>query len=565
MEALNCCFFWSTRGLDNEEPQPDSKSKAGQPKKMYPYAQAPTATAAASSGYYPIAQTQLYPQRPQSSAQQPEHPRVESTDPSRIGDQLDALYSKQSSKKQKSKSAPPLQPQLLHGAHTNPVHVPYAAPQPYTGGRVRALFIGINYAGKDCELDGCVNDVRTMLSTFERLAFPIAEAVVLVDDPAFPNCGGLPTKHNILFWMRWLVDGMKAGDVAVLHFSGHGSNQPNEDGTEEDGFDETMIPLDYETAGQIVDDEIFATLVRPMPPGTRLTAIVDCCHSGSMLDLPFEFTADRAEGVESSYYSTGSAAAFRRVSDKVGGGGDVVMFSGCSDSQTSADATGFKFATPSQTQHAGHAGGACTNALSEVLTGSSGLSFAQILVKMRANLAKRGFTQVPQLSCTRPIDLSKPFSMFGTLESASTFALPAWQAPPPLPPAQFVNDFSSFAPSMTGGGVVSNLAAQWVVPDYSGSSSAAIAMTSYPGCQQYQQQQQQQQTVAGYTSPYPTATASGGGVMYPIATMSQQQPMMGGAVAGGGYPVAGGMMMQPQFAYPSAGNFDVPSYSAYTG
>ena len=38
-------------------------------------------------------------------------------------------------------------------------------------------------------------------------------------------------------------------------------------------------------AGQIVDDDLCAILVNPLGPGVRLHAIIDACHSGSMLDL----------------------------------------------------------------------------------------------------------------------------------------------------------------------------------------------------------------------------------------------------------------------------------------
>ena len=35
----------------------------------------------------------------------------------------------------------------------------------------------------------------------------------------------------------------------------------------------------------IVDNELNQVLVNPLPPGVRLHAIIDACHSGSMLDL----------------------------------------------------------------------------------------------------------------------------------------------------------------------------------------------------------------------------------------------------------------------------------------
>lgn len=103
----------------------------------------------------------------------------------------------------------------------------------------------------------------------------------------------IPTKHNIRMAMYWLVQGCQAGDSLVFHYSGHGSQQRNYTGDEVDGFDETLCPLDFETQGMIVDDEINATLVRPLPRGAKLHAIIDACHSGTMLDLPYFCRMDR--------------------------------------------------------------------------------------------------------------------------------------------------------------------------------------------------------------------------------------------------------------------------------
>lgn len=87
--------------------------------------------------------------------------------------------------------------------------------------------------------------------------------------------------------MAWLVAGCRAGDSLVFHYSGHGSQQRDNDGDEVDGKDETLCPLDFETNGMIVDDEINDTIVKPIPRGAKLHAIIDACHSGTMLDLPF--------------------------------------------------------------------------------------------------------------------------------------------------------------------------------------------------------------------------------------------------------------------------------------
>ena len=40
------------------------------------------------------------------------------------------------------------------------------------------------------------------------------------------------------------------------------------------------------------DDDVFKTLVGPMKRGVIMTCVYDCCHSGTILDLPFKFVAD---------------------------------------------------------------------------------------------------------------------------------------------------------------------------------------------------------------------------------------------------------------------------------
>lgn len=42
------------------------------------------------------------------------------------------------------------------------------------------------------------------------------------------------------------------GDSLFFHFSGHGSQQYDRNGDEEDGYDETICPTDFRRAGQIV-------------------------------------------------------------------------------------------------------------------------------------------------------------------------------------------------------------------------------------------------------------------------------------------------------------------------
>ena len=67
---------------------------------------------------------------------------------------------------------------------------------------------------------------------------------------------------------------------------------PDKNGDEKDGFDEAMVPVDYASGGVILDDTLLEILVCPLPKGSSMTCFIDSCHSGTMLDLPYEFTAD---------------------------------------------------------------------------------------------------------------------------------------------------------------------------------------------------------------------------------------------------------------------------------
>jgi len=42
----------------------------------------------------------------------------------------------------------------------------------------------------------------------------------------------------------------------------------------EDGYDETLVPLDYTSAGQIRDDDLFLTLIGKMARDVQLTCVM---------------------------------------------------------------------------------------------------------------------------------------------------------------------------------------------------------------------------------------------------------------------------------------------------
>ena len=117
---------------------------------------------------------------------------------------------------------------------------------PAGGGKKKALLIGINYVGQKGELSGCINDVQRIKKYIEGQGFEGGDIQVLTDETS-----AKPTYKNIMNGLLWLADGAVAGDSLFMHYSGHGGRLVDQDGDEADGYDETMVPVDYGRAGQM--------------------------------------------------------------------------------------------------------------------------------------------------------------------------------------------------------------------------------------------------------------------------------------------------------------------------
>lgn len=250
-----------------------------------------------------------------------------------------------------------------------------------TGTR-RALLIGCNYRGSKAELRGCINDVvnlkEMLISTFK---WSESEITTMTDDDE-----GImyPSKENVLEQARRLVEGAQPGDYFWFSYSGHGGQQEDPDGHEEDGMNETLIPLDYQAAGMIPDNELNEILIQSLPAKSKLSIVFDACHSGSGADLSFHLTGQGWKEAINPFH----VAA------------DVVMISGCMDQQTSADA-----------MINGSATGALTNALTTVWGRSQDLPYIDLLKQATAELDKGGYKQRPCLTSSQAFDLKRNFAL----------------------------------------------------------------------------------------------------------------------------------------------------------
>jgi len=294
--------------------------------------------------------------------------------------------------------------------------------------RKKALLIGINYFQSKAELKGCINDVKNVKKFLIDNSFSDSppRMTVLTDD----NKAAMPTRNNIISACMWLVHDNQPGDILFFHYSGHGGQVEDISGDEDDGFDETIMPVDFRTAGQIIDDDLHTLLVKPLKAGVKFVAVFDSCHSGTALDLPFVYLPTGGyqgvgpsksqiasnlldagltflKGDKSGAAKKAGGVIWEGVQAKFGSAekqntnsspSDVVMISGCRDDQTSADAS-----------IGGMATGAMSYAFMTFIHSNPTPSLIELLNGMRDIMAQKKFSQIPQMSTSHEMDPHTPF------------------------------------------------------------------------------------------------------------------------------------------------------------
>jgi len=255
----------------------------------------------------------------------------------------------------------------------------------------KALLIGINYEGSSAALKGCQNDATDMCDLLTRqYGYNPGNIRTLLDRPG----SEFPTRVNIMQSVKWLIEGAQEGDCLFFHFSGHGGQQEDPECHEDDCMNETLIPCDYERAGQIIDDEMFEVMIRHLPWGVKITAVMDCCHSGTGLDLPH--TLETNNWGQSSW---------RCDVNPCHSEGHVCLISGCCDNQCSADIQGMYRRSR----------GALTEAYIETMQHTPRPSYLELLQNIRGHLQRGGYEQFPMLTSSQQDDVNKPYDITGNI------------------------------------------------------------------------------------------------------------------------------------------------------
>jgi hypothetical protein len=254
----------------------------------------------------------------------------------------------------------------------------------------RALLIGINYLEDPRNtLYGCINDVKNIEAKL-RIANPeCKEFRILTDATTEPLLK--PTRQNIIDGINWLVNGLKPNESVFFHYSGHGGLTLDRSGDEKSGFDSCIYPINKGKIEIITDDELRIMLVNKIPTGCKGFAVLDCCHSGSALDLRYLISAPEYGKINISQNTKYPKA-----------NGSVIFLSGCADNQVAADTVDSKN-VPS---------GALTNALLEVWNQyGMNIKFKYLLWDVRDVLKKKGYNQIPQMSCSNNINIGDEFRL----------------------------------------------------------------------------------------------------------------------------------------------------------
>lgn len=210
-----------------------------------------------------------------------------------------------------------------------------------------ALLVGIsNYHALDKasewnNIHG-VNDVSLITPLLKKQGFNVS---VITETKA--------THDNILMQLKQLTKRVSRGAVVYLHFSCHGQPFEDENGDEEDGWDESLVPIDapiaykkdvYEGENHITDDllaEYLDALRFKLGSKGILYVVIDACHAGkASRDLDEEtFTRGTKRGFSKNgkVYRAKSSRSTHFVVPIKEGQAPAVFLEACKSTQVNAE------------------------------------------------------------------------------------------------------------------------------------------------------------------------------------------------------------------------------------
>jgi hypothetical protein len=244
----------------------------------------------------------------------------------------------------------------------------------------RSLHVATNYVGTPYALAGCIQDANDLEDICGSRRY---QTQSLLEGDA--------TRANVLPLLADLVDRTKYGDILIAQFSGHGAQVPNRNGTEIDGYDESICLSGFERDGVTGDDELHAIFTK-RHYGARILFFSDSCFAGGLARGLVDTQGDVRRGRPRFIDGADLSRAVPRVKKRVLTRNPGVLLSGSAESEVSYDAW---FPGPDGKRRAN---GAMTRAAIDTWTADS--TMGQWHKRLRVRLPSETFPQSPRLVAT---------------------------------------------------------------------------------------------------------------------------------------------------------------------
>ncbi len=251
----------------------------------------------------------------------------------------------------------------------------------------RSLHIGINYTDTEYKLRGCINDANNISNLIKSPIYGFNDKDILIISD---NSTIKPTRDKIISLFINLMQNTQSGDVLFFSFSGHGFKI---DLNDENNTDTCLLSSDLK---YITDSELKKIINKYLPKGVNLFALIDACYSGTVFNLKYQYLNSLNNNNNDTYLTENETK------------GQVVMISGSTDIQTSADVLMNIDISGNRIYE-----GAMTWSFIYTLQKTQKPSWYELITNMRSCLidSKKGYTQIPQLSAGNPLNMENIFSL----------------------------------------------------------------------------------------------------------------------------------------------------------
>ena len=235
----------------------------------------------------------------------------------------------------------------------------------------RALLIGVGeYQNPNANLPGIDLDIDIARKLAGQLGYRDSQITVLSNQDV--------TRENILREFNAMAQSVTGNDKVFIYYSGHGTQIPDTDGDEKDGYDEalTLYNLGYgEDQGVLIDDEI-NDLLRSLP-SKNTTLMVDSCCSG---------TAVKSLQLDQKAFPQGTSFIVKSAACPAAGSSRAF---GVAEADTLDNIIYLSAAQDTQASLATNRGSVFTLAVQDAFREGTDLSPRQVLQKADAFIAQR--------------------------------------------------------------------------------------------------------------------------------------------------------------------------------